>query len=265
MCNFFSFNSDGKGNVFYFNAEQRAALREDNPQNYEPDSHTSIAHFHGFDASGEDKLNKWEYNPLTRKLVADQINTTNDEVLVKAWTEALDFKTIMPELVIKPIVHPLKVARKGPATKDEIAKLKKWASVYASVRDSVWASVGTSVGASVWASVYASVGTSVGASVWASVYASVGGSVWGSAYASVRDSVWAEISSFFQLQQWKFLKHPKNENPFQPCIDLWEAGLVPSFDSKTWRLHAGEKAEVVYEWVPTKKKSHDAIFSGGAA
>jgi len=33
-----------------------------------------------------------------------------------------------------------------------------------------------------------------------------------------------------------------------PAIELWNAGLIPSFDSKTWRLHSGEKAEIVYEW-----------------
>jgi len=41
--------------------------------------------------------------------------------------------------------------------------------------------------------------------------------------------------------------HPEGINPFQPCIDLWERGLVPSFDGKTWRLHSGSEAKVVYE------------------
>jgi hypothetical protein len=87
--------------------------------------------------------------------------------------------------------------------------------------------------------VWASVGDSVGASVWASVGASVG--------ASVRASVGAYISSFFQLKKWEYIKHKSRENPFQSCIDLWEMGLVPSFDDKTWRLHGGEKAKILYE------------------
>ena len=33
----------------------------------------------------------------------------------------------------------------------------------------------------------------------------------------------------------------------QSGIDLWEAGLVPSFDGKAWRLHAGKNAKIVYE------------------
>jgi len=28
---------------------------------------------------------------------------------------------------------------------------------------------------------------------------------------------------------------------------LWLGGFVPSFDGKTWRLHAGLKAKVVFE------------------
>ena len=78
-------------------------------------------------------------------------------------------------------------------------------------------------------------------SVWASVWASVWDSVW--------DSVGAYVSSLFPgITKWKYIDHPPGQNPFQPGIDLWKAGLVPSYDGEVWRLHAGEKAEVVYEW-----------------
>jgi len=62
-------------------------------------------------------------------------------------------------------------------------------------------------------------------------------------WASVRDSVGASvrayISSFFDIEY----KHD-----FTPATKLWEQGLVASFDSRTWRLHSGKKAEIVYEW-----------------
>jgi len=148
MCRFFSFCSDGKGKLFYFNAEQREAFKQSNPHNYEPDSHTSIADFHGYRGAKEDTLNKWEYNPLLKTLVADYINATNDEAQVSAAMASLDFKTIVPRLRIKPIIHPFKVLRRGAVvTKQEEELLKTWGSVRASVRDSV----GGSVGASVWA------------------------------------------------------------------------------------------------------------------
>ena len=89
---------------------------------------------------------------------------------------------------------------------------------------------------------WASVRASVGASVWASVWASVG--------ASVRDSVWAYVgaytsSLFPNIQKWEYIDHKAGKNPFQPCIDLWRSGLVPSFDGTTWRLSG--KSGILYE------------------
>ncbi len=124
-----------------------------------------------------------------------------------------------------------------------------WDSVWASVRDSVWASVRASVVASVWESVRASVRDSVWASVRDSVRASVGDSVW----ASVRDSVWASVAAyigtlFSNIKKWKYIDHALGVYPFQSAADLWREGFVPSFDGSVWRLHAGEKADIVYTY-----------------
>jgi len=135
-------------------------------------------------------------------------------------------------------INPFKIDPPTEITEKHIALLKKWASM----GDSVWASVGDSVWASVWASVRASVGDSVWDSVWASVRASVGDSVWA--------SVGAYIGSLFPLKRkdWKYTENIKCKGyPFQPAVDLWKMGLVPSFDGKTWRLHGGEKGRVVWE------------------
>jgi len=79
---------------------------------------------------------------------------------------------------------------------------------------------------------------------WSSVRDSVGNSVWN----SVRESVRAYISSLFpNIKEWKHIDHKKGVNPFQPCIDLWHRGFVPSFDGEIWRLHSGKKAEIVFE------------------
>jgi len=53
------------------------------------------------------------------------------------------------------------------------------------------------------------------------------------------DSVWAYIGSFFDID-YKF--------DFSSAVKLWEAGLVPSFDGTTWRLHSGTDAKIIYEW-----------------
>lgn len=64
------------------------------------------------------------------------------------------------------------------------------------------------------------------------------------------DSVWASvgayISSFFDI---------KYKYDFSSCVKLWEAGLVPSFDGTIWRLYAGKKAKIVYEWRKINEKS----------
>ena len=75
----------------------------------------------------------------------------------------------------------------------------------------------------------------------ASVRASVRASVW--------DSVWAYIGTFFLLKRsaWKYTENIPGEGyPFQPAVTLWELGLVPSFDGRTWRLHGGPDGRVLW-------------------
>jgi hypothetical protein len=171
-------------------------------------------------------------------------------------------------------VNVLKIKRTHPPTEEEIKWLKQWIVVRDNVRYSagttVWNSVGDSVGGSmgynVWDSVKDSVMDGVGDSVWDSVWTSVGNSVWESvgesAWKSMRssvwsntadsvwESIWAYASSLFpNITKWKYINHAEGENPFQPAINLWKNGLIPSFDGKSWRLHAGENAEVVWEEV----------------
>ena len=202
MCDFFSLISDGAGKVRYFDAELRdkilkGKLKDNRGNKIEnADSHSSIAEYYRLD---EDHRNKWEYNPLTHEFTRDQVNTLDDSKTVERFCNNLDFKTIIPCLVVHPIVHPLRV-KERKVSRADIANLKKWDSVRDSVRD------------------------------------------------SVGDSVWAYTSSFFALETWKYIDHEPGKNPYQPLIDLWNRGFVPSFDGKTWRLHQGEGAKVVYEW-----------------
>lgn len=249
MCNFFSCVSNGRGKLFYFDAQQRAALRRDNPRNYNPDSHTSIADFYGYTGAREDSLNKYEYNPITQQFRVDQINTKDDSVSVEKKLLNLDFKTIVPELVVKPIVNPLLVERTtAGATDHELELLRQWNSVFDRVWDSSWDSVFDSVFDSVWNNVRNNVRNNVLDNVLDNVCKSVGGRhVWGRLFDSVWDSARAYVSSFFVLPKWRYIDHVPGENPFQPAADLWEAGLVPSFDGTTWRLHAGPKANIVWK------------------
>lgn len=206
MCEFFSFDSDGNGKFLYFNHEiRKRILLGDLQGKYKTDSHTSIADYHGYKGNKEDKLNKYEYNPLTKKFSIDQLNTTDDSSEAKKWVQSLDFSTIVPELIIKPSVNPLKVVRDHKVTEEEIGWLQEWKSVWSLVGDSVWDSVWSLVG----------------------------------------DSVVGYLSSFVNI---------KYAHDFSSATKLWEAGLAPSFDGKTWRLHAGENAEVVFQTILTEEK-----------
>ena len=200
MCEFFSCVSDGKGKIMYFDWELRKKILN-KELDYEPDSHTSIADYFGYKGKKEDKLNKYEYNPLTKKFTIDQLNIKDDSKQVETFCNKLDFKTIIAPLIIKPIVNPL-LGKPKKVTEKEIELLKQWASVWDSVRDSVRDSIWDSVRASVW------------------------------------DSVWAYYSTFFNIRY---------EHDFSSCIKLWNSGFVPSFDGKTWRLHSGKDAKIVYE------------------
>ena len=242
MCEFFSFVTDPVNHpaeYYYFDWE----YRKDNLKADGADSHSHICKEFNL---REDVCNKYEYNPLTKRFVIDQINAERDDSeAAQKWANRLDFKTIVEPLIVKPIVNPLELLKVEKPTDEQIGWLKEWISVWASVRDSVRASVWDSVRASVRASVWASVGASVCDSVCDSVRASVGASVWASVCDSVRasvgDSVRAYVSSFFDVE-YKF--------DFSSVVKLWEAGLVPSFDGTTWRLHSGKSADVVYEWKP---------------
>jgi len=78
----------------------------------------------------------------------------------------------------------------------------------------------------------------------------VGDSVWDSVGDSVGDSVWAYTGGLFpNITQWKYAEK-LGPDPWRPFLTLWYAGYVPSFDGKTWRLHAGKDAKIVLEWMP---------------
>lgn len=86
---------------------------------------------------------------------------------------------------------------------------------------------------------------------WASVRDSVwdsANSVWDSAN-SVGDSARAYIGYLFSpvISDWKHVQHEPGTYPFQPAVDLWHQGLVPSFDGKLWRLHGHSDARILWE------------------
>ena len=233
MCKFFSLVSDGKGKIMYFDSVIRKKILS-KKLNYELDSHTSIADYYGYKGKDEDTLNKYEYNPLTKKFQVDMLNTIDDSKNVGRFCNELDFKTIVPELIIKPIINPFIDIKTETISDEDVRLLKQWASFRASVWDSVRGSVWDSVRDSVWDSIK----NSTRASVWSSIRNYTRDSVWSSVWDSIRNSVGAYMSTFFDI---------KYKYDFSGCIKLWEKGLVPSFDGDTWRLH-GFGGKILWEW-----------------
>ena len=244
MCQFFSLVSDPQAQkIMYCDWVVRKQIL-DKKLSFEPDSHTAIAACCGYNAKQEDTLNKYEYNPLTKVFIVDRIdNEIDDSASVEKYCNELDFAKIVPALNVKPIIHPFKINPPKKITKQHLDWLKEWASIIDSVRASVGASVRASVRASMRASVGASVRASVEASVWDSVGASMRASVGASVWDSVRASVWVYTGSFFLLKK-------RNSYPYQCLVELWNTGLVPSFDGKIWQLHGGKKAKILWEGKP---------------
>ena len=165
------------------------------------------------------KFAKVEVTPQNRNYLNPNswVLTVDEQVKPTWWSKAHEqfcmeehakwLKQLNKMLVRKPIVNPFKdVKPPKRITKKHLDLLRKWDSVWSSIRASVWNSVGGSV----------------------------------SAYSG----------SFFNLsrEDWKRAENVKTKGyPFQPAVDLWELGLVPSFDGKVWRLHGGKDAKVLWK------------------
>jgi hypothetical protein len=200
---------------------------------------------------------RYEYMKLGNPLSDEQIKAMCKEIEPK-----IGYRLSEALYPVNPLLLP-----KATVNDEDIELLKQWyrvrknvvISVWHSVRDSFWSRVRYSVWYSVWDSVGDSFWSRVRYSVWYSVRDSVGDNVWYSVIDSwdgvadsVTDSVTDSVSAYFgslfpNIQRWKYINHETGVYPFQPAVDLWCRGLVPSFDGKIWRLHSGEKAEVVWE------------------
>ena len=88
MCKFFSAISNGKGKVLFFKLEDITKIqKEGNPNNYDWNSHTSIAHYFGIKGKREDNWNKWEYDCEKKELKIDSLNVKDDSESVKKVVE----------------------------------------------------------------------------------------------------------------------------------------------------------------------------------
>jgi len=188
---------------------------------------------------------RYEYIKLIREVPHEEVKK-----LAREWEPRVGYK--LSELLFP--VNPFEI------TPPEIMeKHKELLNDWILVKDFVEDSVEASVGDLNWGPIWFSVGDLTRDLIWDTIsdlnkdsfnvlpwglsQISVRNSVWD----SVADSIWAYVGSLFpEVKKWKYISHESDKYPFQPAVDLWYQGLVPSFDGKVWRLHGGENGEVLY-------------------
>jgi len=86
MYEFFSCISDGQGKVLSFTlVDVVEIMAKFNKEEYDFNSHTSVADYYGIKPLDKDKWNKWEYNPDTKFLRNDVLNASDDRVAVEKY------------------------------------------------------------------------------------------------------------------------------------------------------------------------------------
>ena len=148
MCTWVSACSKGDGKLVWFPKSKRdqiAAGKLTCPAGNvidDPDSHSQICAYYRLNS---DMVNKYEFRPLDRKFIVDQVNTRLDAAQIEAKMRRINYRRIAPpELIFKSIIDPFSLPKRTP-TKRDLASLREWASVW----DAVWNAVGNSVGGSV--------------------------------------------------------------------------------------------------------------------
>jgi len=227
--------------VYFFDWKQRLQMKHAGA-----DNHLRICNYYGLD---EGDCNKWIYYPLTKDLRLDEQNDLIDDTeVVKWWVDNLDWGNIIEPLIIKPIVNPFKLPAVETVTDEQIGWLKELAKIMGHFGQFEWFSLHKLVGQNVvdliWDSVWWLLESDSDHSIFKLVRHNVPNSDTELVYA-IDDSV----SFLFRAYVGSFFK-TESVLRVTPAIKLWEAGLVPSFDDTTWRLHTGVDARIVYEWKP---------------
>lgn len=202
------------------------------------------------------------------KMKIEYLNFHNDtDFILGGRIEAVKPPVIDEEIIKKAklIVNPLMV--KPPVIDEKIVEItKKWARVRSFATKSIRTTIGESLGFATLEDVSAVVISSFGVTPYQQTLLNSFRSTFftrapddvTSNYShrdivkylvlpSVLDFIYGRVSGFFNSEEWEGIEHAPDENPFQPAIDLWEMGLIPSFDGVIWRLHGGRHAKILWE------------------
>lgn len=251
MCKFFGLVSDGKGKPYYFDWNLRKKVLSGELETYNPDSHTSIAEYFGFKGRKEDKLNKYEYNPFTKKLSIEQINGKDDSKEIGHFCKTLNFKKIVRPLVIKPIIYPFDI-EPPKINKKHIELVLDWIGIRSNAIRNIWEQVTDTIDIKVGETVRYIFGYNACVGAGDRIYSDIGDSIFSDpdivdiSFRHVRhlrnsifDSVSAYYATFFDI---------KYRYDLSPAQKLWNMGLIPAFDGDIWRLYGGKRTKVLWRW-----------------
>lgn len=153
--------------------------------------------------------------------------------------------------------NPLDPLQVPPADRiplsEAIELMHQWISGWKPIAPgaSPWTTVGESITASLWEPH----GDFIVENVWSSALESISVTLVGGVADklgrffedAVHDVVFASIHKCTISYLTTFFTRIPDLGVFHSGAHLWRGGFVPSFDNKTWRLHTGELAEVVWE------------------
>ena len=231
---FLSIVSRGDGVPLYFRAERRKVFI-DAMLPYE-DHYYVIAHEHALRLGS---VNCYGYAPLTGEFTVNDLSVNDDSEIIKESCGHIDFKEVIPELVIEPIINPLVDIEPQTIKAEDIEALRQWSTMWniaaGTLAQTASKQVGYGAFHDTWESVYNSIDD-----IFHRIYGERTMQDFLKDSGAVGAATHAYHSSFFRL--WG-----DGSNPFQPCIDLWKRGFVASFDWETWKLHSGPNGEVVFE------------------
>ena len=237
MSNFFSFAWDGKDKFLYADYKIRKELIK-NKSDDDPDSFKWLMTYFCIKQSKQKKWSFCNFDPITKKFdILVKIDNHNYQI-AENWVKNINFKYIVPELIIKNIIDPLNNCIK-PLPNEYIILLKEWSNIDRFAYISSYNYIMKYVGKYIYNYINDCIWSYCGNHIMNAICFSVPPCMMNSyLYNSMVNSLVVYGASFFDI---------KYNFDFSPLLKLYNAGFVPSFDGVKWRLHSGLEGTIIFE------------------
>ncbi len=197
MCEFLSLVESDRHAFYLFTPEQRIAhrkkpLTDKHGNALKMDSHASICAFYRLD---EDVVNKYEWNPYTRKLHIDRREFDVDEARVLAYLDGLDLHTICGDIEgLRAFCDRMKDVpffKRCGSLPDGVKLFATRTAARAAARDSAWDAANAAASAAALDAAMAAARDSA----WDAARAAASTAARDAARAAARDAAWDAAAS----------------------------------------------------------------------